>query len=267
MLLRHLRIRWTLLLMLFVPVQAQSEGLLAVGWDGISDAMREALLDGGNPQPFEDILAKSATGQPPQSLSGGGIVQIITGTGATLAMVLGGDGTEVSGYAMSMSGSEDIAIPPLGGAFSNCTEVNPDTCKRMNLTRRSDLTLGVAACICEAGAQTLEWRGQRLAVIPCYLGRGGAYMQYLLAYPDGQGRIATMMPDAASPGRAALCRASTAFASYPEFLADRVSDPGVVDLSGLDADLWPGAIFAENSGGTEAVWTVPQITEQAFPAP
>jgi len=213
-------------------------------WERLSVALREAFLEGGNPSYLDSVL--SDEGQLIEVHSGGRKTYGFQADGASLNMLLANGGAPIA-LQLTMQGDVDLTIPPLGGSLSNCSETNADSCKSLRLQRRSEMTLGVTACLCEPVALSANGPAGPIVLVSCYLGRGGSYLDYVFAYPDDHKMIASIMSDVEGVGAGSICSASDAFHKYRQFLENKVANPGSTLSYGVDPELQAIHVFAADS--------------------
>jgi hypothetical protein len=122
----------------------------------------------------------------------------------SLDLFLEGIAAVPAGFALAFTGDQDVPVMGLRGSPSNCSELTEPDCDRLCLQRRSESSLGVAACL-------------RTPTPVVCLGRGGSYLQWIFGFgslsPDAGAFLAT----ASEAQLGDLCAASSVAQSIPRF--------------------------------------------------
>jgi hypothetical protein len=156
-----------------------------------------------------------------------------------LDLLLDGIDAVPAAFALDFIGDLDVPIIGLRGSLSNCSEMTEQNCDRLDLQKRSEITPGVAACLCAPRPEIVTRQGETMALFPCYLGRGGSYLQWIFGFgpltPDAGAFLAT----ASEAQLGDLCAASSAAKTYPAFLVSRRPAGTSRPLhAGIDPDAW-----------------------------
>jgi hypothetical protein len=209
------------------PVQSETDF-----WELANDHLFRVLVNDGDPSPLIDHFDSPTTkrrGATIERAQSGGEpgapayldLLYFSGEGAELALFLTGVDFVPAGFVLNFTSDDDATIMGLRGSLSNCSEVTEATCDRVGLQLRSEMTLGVTACVCDAKPLTVSVEGDNFVLLPCYLGRGGTYMDWLFAFGPLDDGDAKYLGTANEADLAGICAASSAALAYPQYLLGR----------------------------------------------
>lgn len=200
-------------------------------WDRVTDAYLNTLLVEGDPEKFDAMLRTE--GRTVSEGEHGGDTYFFEDGRATLRLYAANAVGRILGGYMSWSGDADTRIPPLSITFGTTGR----------FTHRSDLTLGSTACSCRSPAQASTLNGTPVALLTCYLGRGGGYLNYALVYPDPDKKIVALMGGTGEAGVASVCMASDRFRNNPRILEHMGIDLQQIVPAVIDVEVKPVAVL------------------------
>lgn len=255
----------------FLPTEAVAQDGLQF-WDNANDRLFEVMVLEGDPSIFTNIFDQSQFGRVALALERFGedgaartpahlYLQRFVGEGAILQLFLTGMDVLPVGFIVNFSSAEDMTILGLRGALSNCTEVNEPNCERVGLNQRSEITLGVAACQCWSDVDVMEINGQTMVLLPCYLGRGGTYLDWIFGFGPVSEEAGRFMDAASTAELGDLCAASGAAKSYPQFFLNReIPMTGAPLPEGVDPDVHVSLVIASYNQEIQPEWLLPYAT-------
>ena len=226
-------------------------------WDRVTDAWLNQIYRDGDPAKMPQMILEEARTIPSGD---GGEHHIFEDAGGTLRLDTSQVGGAILGGIMRWNGNAaDTRVPPLS-LTRGCAGEPADQCTDgVGFNHRSEMSLGAAACTCAAPVRPGMLDGEAVAYMHCYLGAGGGYLTYALAYPDPAGIISGFMVQEVEAAASAVCLASETYRSDPQLFEPYVNSGGLAVPDGIDTDLWPVAVVMWDGDRVSAGTMIPLV--------